>query len=62
MLYDKADKYEYWVNIIYTCKLTISTHIHNIVSYLCDLGLDQWNFVMHPVDAAFTCDPKGNFD
>ena len=24
-------------------------------------GLDQWNFVMHPVDAAFTCDPKGDF-
>ena len=24
-------------------------------------GLDQWNFVMHPIDAAFTCDPKGDF-
>ena len=24
-------------------------------------GLDQWNFVMHPVDAAMTCDPEGNF-
>jgi len=24
-------------------------------------GLDQWNFVMHPVDAAATCDPNGNF-
>jgi len=24
-------------------------------------GLDQWNFVMHPVDAALTCDPKGDF-
>ena len=24
-------------------------------------GLDQWNFVMHPVDAAMTCDPKGDF-
>jgi len=24
-------------------------------------GLDQWNFVMHPVDAAYTCDPKGDF-
>ena len=23
------------------------------------VGLDQWNFVMHPVDAAYTCDPKG---
>ena len=24
-------------------------------------GLDQWNFVMHPVDAALTCDPHGDF-
>ena len=24
-------------------------------------GLDQWNFVMHPIDAAFTCDPKGDY-
>ena len=24
-------------------------------------GLDQWNFVMHPVNAAMTCDPKGNY-
>ncbi len=24
-------------------------------------NLSQWNFVMHPVDAAFTCDPKGDF-
>jgi len=24
-------------------------------------GLDQWNFVMHPIDAAQTCDPKGDF-
>lgn len=24
-------------------------------------GLDQWNFVMHPVDAAMTCDPEGNY-
>ncbi|KAJ8302712.1 hypothetical protein KUTeg_019108 [Tegillarca granosa] len=24
-------------------------------------GLDQWNFVMHPVDAAMTCDPKGDY-
>jgi len=24
-------------------------------------GLDQWNFVMHPVDAAFTCDPQGTY-
>ena len=24
-------------------------------------GLDQWNFVMHPVNAALTCDPKGDF-
>ncbi|XP_076449244.1 deoxyribodipyrimidine photo-lyase-like [Babylonia areolata] len=24
-------------------------------------GLDQWNFVMHPVDAALTCDPKGQY-
>ena len=24
-------------------------------------GLDQWNFVMHPIDAAMTCDPKGDF-
>jgi len=24
-------------------------------------GLDQWNFVMHPVDAAATCDPRGDF-
>jgi len=24
-------------------------------------GLDQWNFVMHPVNAAATCDPKGDF-
>jgi len=24
-------------------------------------GLDQWNFVMHPVNAAMTCDPKGDF-
>ena len=24
-------------------------------------GLDQWNFVMHPVDAALTCDPNGHY-
>ncbi|XP_053742858.1 deoxyribodipyrimidine photo-lyase isoform X1 [Synchiropus splendidus] len=24
-------------------------------------GLDHWNFVMHPVDAAMTCDPYGTF-
>lgn len=24
-------------------------------------GLDHWNFVMHPVDAALTCDPYGTF-
>ena len=24
-------------------------------------GLDQWNFVMHPVNAARTCDPRGDF-
>jgi len=24
-------------------------------------GLDQWNFVMHPVFAAKTCDPKGDY-
>lgn len=24
-------------------------------------GLDHWNFVMHPVDAAMTCDPKGSY-
>ncbi|XP_065565580.1 deoxyribodipyrimidine photo-lyase-like isoform X2 [Artemia franciscana] len=24
-------------------------------------GFDQWNFVMHPVDAALTCDPKGDY-
>merc|ERR1711974_508801 len=24
-------------------------------------GLDQWNFVMHPVNAAMTCDPRGDF-
>ncbi|XP_058501463.1 deoxyribodipyrimidine photo-lyase [Solea solea] len=24
-------------------------------------GLDHWNFVMHPVDAAMTCDPCGNY-
>ncbi|XP_063053705.1 deoxyribodipyrimidine photo-lyase [Engraulis encrasicolus] len=24
-------------------------------------GLDHWNFVMHPVDAAMTCDPDGTF-
>ena len=24
-------------------------------------GLDHWNFVMHPVDAAMTCDPKGDY-
>nr|XP_061826430.1 deoxyribodipyrimidine photo-lyase-like [Nerophis lumbriciformis] len=24
-------------------------------------GLDHWNFVMHPVDAAMTCDPVGNY-
>ncbi|CAL8358782.1 unnamed protein product [Lota lota] len=24
-------------------------------------GLDHWNFVMHPVDAALTCDPCGSF-
>lgn len=24
-------------------------------------GLDHWNFVMHPVDAAMTCDPYGNY-
>ncbi|XP_068115684.1 deoxyribodipyrimidine photo-lyase-like [Hyperolius riggenbachi] len=24
-------------------------------------GLDHWNFVMHPVDAALTCDPHGSY-
>ena len=24
-------------------------------------GLDHWNFVMHPVDAAMTCDPRGAY-
>ncbi|XP_041964697.1 deoxyribodipyrimidine photo-lyase [Alosa sapidissima] len=24
-------------------------------------GLDHWNFVMHPVDAAMTCDPIGTY-
>jgi len=24
-------------------------------------GPDHWNFVMHPVQAAFTCDPRGDF-
>ncbi|KAL6478810.1 hypothetical protein MHYP_G00122430 [Metynnis hypsauchen] len=24
-------------------------------------GLDHWNFIMHPDDAALTCDPYGNF-
>ncbi|CAG5958100.1 unnamed protein product [Menidia menidia] len=24
-------------------------------------GLDHWNFVMHPVDAAMTCDPCGTY-
>ncbi|XP_056138471.1 deoxyribodipyrimidine photo-lyase [Lampris incognitus] len=24
-------------------------------------GLDHWNFVMHPVDAAMTCDPNGSY-
>ncbi|XP_052063580.1 deoxyribodipyrimidine photo-lyase-like [Mytilus californianus] len=24
-------------------------------------GLDQWNFVMHPIDAAMTCDPDGTY-
>ncbi|XP_028306298.1 uncharacterized protein LOC114465469 [Gouania willdenowi] len=24
-------------------------------------GLDHWNFVMHPVDSAMTCDPCGTF-
>ncbi|KAF6735023.1 Deoxyribodipyrimidine photo-lyase [Oryzias melastigma] len=24
-------------------------------------GLDHWNFVMHPVDAALTCDPYGHY-
>ena len=24
-------------------------------------GMDQWNFVMHPVNAAMTCDPRGDF-
>lgn len=24
-------------------------------------GLDLWNFVMHPVDAAMTCDPYGRY-
>ncbi|TWW76397.1 deoxyribodipyrimidine photo-lyase [Takifugu flavidus] len=24
-------------------------------------GLDHWNFVMHPVDAAMTCDPCGHY-
>lgn len=24
-------------------------------------GLDHWNFVMHPVDAALTCDPDGAY-
>ena len=23
--------------------------------------MDQWNFVMHPVNAAMTCDPRGDF-
>uniref|UniRef100_A0A1A8J898 Photolyase/cryptochrome alpha/beta domain-containing protein n=3 Tax=Nothobranchius TaxID=28779 RepID=A0A1A8J898_NOTKU len=24
-------------------------------------GLDHWNFVMHPIDAAMTCDPNGSY-
>ena len=24
-------------------------------------GIDHWNFVMHPVDAAHTCDPNGDY-
>ena len=24
-------------------------------------GLDHWNFVMHPVSAAMTCDPSGHY-
>ncbi|XP_034541283.1 deoxyribodipyrimidine photo-lyase [Notolabrus celidotus] len=24
-------------------------------------GLDHWNFVMHPIDAAMTCDPNGTY-
>ncbi|XP_070299213.1 uncharacterized protein [Salvelinus sp. IW2-2015] len=24
-------------------------------------GLDHWNFVMHPVDTAMTCDPNGSY-
>ncbi|KAG8437639.1 hypothetical protein GDO86_008379 [Hymenochirus boettgeri] len=24
-------------------------------------GLDHWNFVMHPVDSALTCDPNGSY-
>ncbi|XP_024235334.1 deoxyribodipyrimidine photo-lyase-like [Oncorhynchus tshawytscha] len=24
-------------------------------------GLDHWNFVMHPVDVAMTCDPNGSY-
>ncbi|XP_065813314.1 deoxyribodipyrimidine photo-lyase [Labrus bergylta] len=24
-------------------------------------GLDHWNFIMHPVDAAMTCDPCGSY-
>ena len=24
-------------------------------------GPDHWNFVMHPVDAAMTCDPRGTY-
>ncbi|KAM4553825.1 deoxyribodipyrimidine photo-lyase isoform 1-T2 [Fundulus diaphanus] len=24
-------------------------------------GLDHWNFVMHPIDAAMTCDPYGSY-
>ena len=25
------------------------------------LGLDQWNFVLHPVLSSVTCDPRGDF-
>ena len=24
-------------------------------------GLDQWNFVLHPVHSSVTCDPQGDF-
>ena len=25
------------------------------------IGLDQWNFVLHPVHSSVTCDPDGSF-